>query len=542
MTKNLRSTSIGVCILSLIAAFMPAAKAQADLVLSKNTVPPGQTTMQAGGLLRYLVTVVNQGPGAATNLSIVEEAVEVFVESTPSAGANCSDEPLGVGFARKVTCTWPGETPVGGRRSIEFAVRACGGTPCNSILNLNAAEANSDVADPTPLDSRQTGVGGSVPGLDIEVFTQTNFETDVTANTDSTLPGGAVSYSIDVSNLGPSSSPTTTVIHQLPPGWTVDSVATTSGFPAQCSGEGTRTARCDFALQSPFICVAFAPGEETMNVVANVPSNISALGVAEAVTSVASENCLEDLGDTSVRTTTRVLGFFFEHFAQFGGGGGFTSDILLTNPTLNMQRGTVFFYDEVGDPLLVELVQPPSAGPVSHVEFDLEPEGGVRISTSPSGPLALGSATVNTSGTVGGVVRFSIPGIGIAGVGTGEPLREAIVPVRESQGVRTGLAIRNLTDGNLVLSLSLRGFDGVEVSGGISALALSPRGRSARFLNELFPAVDLEGFEGVVVVNSPGPIAVTALELGDDPGEFTTLPVTELGEIPIILESREKNR
>jgi hypothetical protein len=54
------------------------------------------------------------------------------------------------------------------------------------------------------------------------------------------------------------------------------------------------------------------------------------------------------------------------------------------------------------------------------------------------------------------------------------------------------------------------------------------KGHIAKFLSELFPDAALESFEGIltVEVSTPGgKIAGTALELGTEPGQFTTLPV-----------------
>lgn len=225
-----------------------------------------------------------------------------------------------------------------------------------------------------------------------------------------------------------------------------------------------------------------------------------------------------------------VITDFELHFAQFGGGGGFSSDIVLTNPsTFFSASGSIDFLDANGLPLAIELVDDEVEGPVSSVNFELPPSGGLRLRTDSSGPVTLGSASLSSGDQVGGVIRFRIPNVGIAGVPASTAIEAAIVPVRQQDGVRTGLAIRNLrTDGNSLITLSLRGFDGVEVAGGAGAEALQANARLSLFIDELFPSAELDGFEGVVVLQSDSPLAATGLELGDDPGEFTTLPVTPL--------------
>ncbi len=58
---------------------------------------------------------------------------------------------------------------------------------------------------------------------------------------------------------------------------------------------------------------------------------------------------------------------------------------------------------------------------------------------------------------------------------------------------------------------------------------LVANGHLAKFIDELFPEADTDDFVGTLVVQaSGGEIVATALELGDEPGQFTTLPVTPL--------------
>ena len=55
---------------------------------------------------------------------------------------------------------------------------------------------------------------------------------------------------------------------------------------------------------------------------------------------------------------------------------------------------------------------------------------------------------------------------------------------------------------------------------------LAANGHLARFLSELFPDANTDDFEGTLVVEvTDGRVAATALELGIQPGQFTTLPV-----------------
>ncbi len=53
---------------------------------------------------------------------------------------------------------------------------------------------------------------------------------------------------------------------------------------------------------------------------------------------------------------------------------------------------------------------------------------------------------VISEGSIGGVLRFDLPGIGVAGVGVSQPVRDAIFPARRQAG-----GIRNLEAEELVV-------------------------------------------------------------------------------------------
>ena len=226
-------------------------------------------------------------------------------------------------------------------------------------------------------------------------------------------------------------------------------------------------------------------------------------------------------------------------FAQFGNGMGFSSAIVLTNTsTTEQNEGTVEFSDGVGQRLSVGIVEEPQpttsaavfpTAVTDRVAFSIFPLGAITISTDGEGDLVVGSARVTATADLGGVIRFSIPDIGIAGVGASQPLSGFIAPVRrEVGGINTGVAIRNTEDQAVALDLRLRTQGGIEVAAA-TIDELVANGHLAKFIDELFPEVDTDDFVGTVVVQaSGGEIVATALELGDDPGQFTTLPVTPL--------------
>ena len=52
----------------------------------------------------------------------------------------------------------------------------------------------------------------------------------------------------------------------------------------------------------------------------------------------------------------------------------------------------------------------------------MEPLGELTISTHGRGEVVSGSVKVVSDGPIGGVLRFGLPGIGVAGVGASKPV------------------------------------------------------------------------------------------------------------------------
>ena len=242
------------------------------------------------------------------------------------------------------------------------------------------------------------------------------------------------------------------------------------------------------------------------------------------------------------------------YFAHFGNGGGLVSDLVLTNPFADETVcGTVDFFDNMGQPMEIGIAgeagngAPASEGvnpsQVSSVQFAISPLDSVTISTDGLGSMGkAGSAVVTAGNILGGVVRFAIAGSGIAGVGASQPLGGFIVPVRRKAGIiRTGIAIHNTessaVDLNLTLNKTSSGMSGSSLDAAPLVEQVASKliqdfaagGHLAMFIEELFPSADTSDFQGTLVVQvAEGKVAATALELGTQAGQFTTLPVTPL--------------
>ena len=215
-----------------------------------------------------------------------------------------------------------------------------------------------------------------------------------------------------------------------------------------------------------------------------------------------------------------------------------TSDAVLTNPSrTSVVEGTMDLFDDAGLPFPISFAwaigsrRASSAKSrllgTSSVDFSIPPRGAVTLST---GVARAGAAVVTSNGVLGGVVRFSLPGVGIAGVGVSQLLEGFIVPVRrKAAGINSGIAIHNPGSDPINVRLTLRNDRGIQQ--GDSALRpLAAQGHLARYIDELFPGVDTRDFVGTLEgkVEGEGEVAATALELGPEPGQFTTLSVSPL--------------
>ena len=222
-------------------------------------------------------------------------------------------------------------------------------------------------------------------------------------------------------------------------------------------------------------------------------------------------------------------------FAHFANGGLITSDLVLLNASSNLIRPAIYFYDQEGEPIAADSVvdivgdlEILEDGSLS-VRTSMEPLGELTISTHGRGNLLVGSVTVVVAGPIGGVLRFDIPGLGVAGVGDSQPIRDAIFPVRRQEGgINTGVAIRNQGEAALLVRCHL-----MQAGAALdeAVIPLAPRGQIAQFIDQAFPGTDTADFSGSVRCETPEPgrFSAMALELDSVNRIFTTLPV-----VPVI--------
>ena len=227
-------------------------------------------------------------------------------------------------------------------------------------------------------------------------------------------------------------------------------------------------------------------------------------------------------------TATCQLALDFAHFAN---GAAIVSDLVLINAGTAPTRPTLYFYDQAGAPIAAESVVDVLGDLVVRedgalsVQTELASLGELTISTHGRGEVVSGSVRVVSDGLLGGVLRFGLPDIGVAGVGASPPTSDAIFPARrQAGGISTAAAIHNLGEEAMVVSCQLMKDGAVleEVE-----IDLAANGQDARYIEEVFPRTDTSDFVGSVrcTASEGGRFTGVAVELDAANRIFTTLPV-----------------
>lgn len=191
-TNNITSQTISISAVS-------------DLVLTK-TAP---ATATAGTTFDYVLTVKNDGPSRATNVVVADTvpAGVTILSVSGTGGASCVTGVPG-NAAQPTTCafgTLPGDGAT--TRTMTISVRVNPGT--TGILH-NDARASSDTFDPN--------TANNLRHTDTDVLTSADLAVTKIDTPDPVIAGQTMSYTIHVTNAGPSVARDVVVDDTLP-GW-----------------------------------------------------------------------------------------------------------------------------------------------------------------------------------------------------------------------------------------------------------------------------------------------------------------------------------
>ena len=225
-------------------------------------------------------------------------------------------------------------------------------------------------------------------------------------------------------------------------------------------------------------------------------------------------------------------GIVFPHIAA---GGGYSTQLILINPSARALRGRVNLVDSDGRALLLRQ----QGNTVADFVYDIPPHGSYRSELEGLSDVKVGYAAVEPdSGSAApagsAIFRFGPGGrlVTEAGVGATRSTTAARIFV-DYIGTQTGVAIANRGDlpANVIFTLTDRSGIVIETN---SPIALPARSHIARFVHELFPSV-ADGFSGVLEIRSSIPIIPITLKLTiNSRGDLvlTTLPVADMTLAP----------
>lgn len=175
----------------------------ADLVVTKTAT---SETVVAGETATFNVTVTNQGPARARDVTVTDQlpAGTVLIGAMATPPVPCSD----------ATCTL-GDLEPGESMTATITVAVPADTPPGPIVNV--IDAASPSPDPNPQLRHAEASTQVVRSADIAVTKR--------FVTDPVIAGAPVTFEITVTNNGPSIATNTTFVDPLPPGTTVVGVS-----------------------------------------------------------------------------------------------------------------------------------------------------------------------------------------------------------------------------------------------------------------------------------------------------------------------------
>ncbi|WP_134765679.1 DUF11 domain-containing protein, partial [Nocardioides sp. 1609] len=249
------------------ATFTPAT-AQADLVVDKTTVT---NPVVPGRPVEYRVTVTNNGPSDAVGVVLADAVPSTItgVAATPSQGT-CTTT---------VSCAL-GTVPAGSTATVTVTgvvVAGAVGTVTNS------ATVSSGTADPTPGNNTGSTSDTVQPRADVAI----------SKTAGPAVAGSNVTYTVTVTNNGPSVARDVVVTDPVPAPLTLVSA---TGSQGTCTTPGN-TARCALGVLPPGAAA-------TMTIVVGTPADDSANGVVNTATVATSTTDPTPGNDTASHTLT----------------------------------------------------------------------------------------------------------------------------------------------------------------------------------------------------------------------------------------------
>ncbi|MCP3904720.1 MAG: DUF11 domain-containing protein [Planctomycetes bacterium] len=233
---------------------------RADIALSKTESVPTVIAGSGPGNLTHVVTVTNNGPSDASGLEITDAIIlpsGVTIDSvTPSLGS----------FTDPV---WSISTlPVGASETLTIVYTVGSAT-------LPGTNVVGDLASVTDLNETDPVGGNDTAGESTSVITQVDIIVTKEEAVDPVVPGGtAQTYTVTVTNAGPSDAPNVVIMEMMsmPAGVTVASQNASQGTPPFADGAGG-------VVNGMWTVGTIAAGADaTLEIVLDTPSDVDSGG------------------------------------------------------------------------------------------------------------------------------------------------------------------------------------------------------------------------------------------------------------------------
>jgi hypothetical protein len=233
----------------------------------------------------------------------------------------------------------------------------------------------------------------------------------------------------------------------------------------------------------------------------------------------------------------------------FVDGGGWSTEVILTNNSSALQVGKVQFWGHGAEGIPATAVDMTVNGvTASSFNYSLPPRSVVRLVTAGASPeMNTGSIRVTTTGalTSGGVPDAvalittrnesgTVSQATVAAQPTGSAFRMYVEAGADPNWVSSSVAIVNSSDTPNTLNLTLTKLDGTPVTS--TSITLPPNGQIAKFIVDMFPGLE-SGFKGLLRVSSSAPIGFTGFRcMSNASGDFlfaSTPPQNEMASLPL---------
>ena len=246
------------------------------------------------------------------------------------------------------------------------------------------------------------------------------------------------------------------------------------------------------------------------------------------------------VADTAAPTSTSAV--LLPHFAE---GQGWSTQIILVNPTDNTLTGAVHFFDAgtaTTPALPASLMVDGQIG--STFNYTIPRRASLRLKTAGAGANVLtgsvrivpANSSVSPSANV--IFAYKFDGVTVSEAGVSEVHGNAFRMYAEASGatdapgtVQTGIAIANAGANPTTVLFELFKLDGTPAGVPPTSVTLGPNAQNAQFLFQLFPSLALP-FKGLLRISSTVVAGISVVGLrgryNERPGNFliTTTPAT----------------